>query len=275
MPKKKNTNQQNTEQSVAKTPDQPTTTNVGSGGVPVKHPQPQTPPTQRHSELFLHPEFSTSFFDVNSTDLQTEISICDLEISRCLKNIETGEQLSQNERKELKNAVNLLTTGIAFRDKMKSNEAVTRLRTLAEREADKLGWSELLQSWIELRRKLVDTQERASRNRSDSMPLDQVNTLMAAILTTIVKKGVDKKLLLECSPEFKEITKNLSAIHRFQQMSAAKQVHLKLQSGVMLPGESKVDYEQIREMKKSDQYYKQEHDRERKEEREKNQEKRN
>jgi hypothetical protein len=143
--------------------------------------------------------------------LAREIAVCDVAIRHTLAAYVSGLPFSPAERKELATATNLLQRGISDRDSRKRDESLARLRKLADGEGDKRGWGEELRQWLDMRRRLVETEEKRSKLANESVPRQQHYAELSLLMALLNREIEDKKALRRVVEEFLKATGRVSA----------------------------------------------------------------
>jgi len=150
--------------------------------------------------------FDQSLSADDQSVLQREIAVCDVALKHTLEAYVSGLPFSPAERKEVSTIANLLQRGISDRDSRKRDEALARLRKLADGEGDKRGWGEELRQWLDMRRRLVETEEKRSKLANETIPRQQHHIELSLLMALMNREVEDKKAVRRVVEEFLKAT---------------------------------------------------------------------
>lgn len=150
--------------------------------------------------------FTQSLADPEQGILAREIAVADVGIQHTLTAYASGLPFSPAERKEIGVIANLLQRGISDRDGKKRDEALARLRKLADGDGDKRGWGEELRQWLHTRRQLVETEEKRAKLAKEMIPRQQHHAELSLLLTLLDREVEDKTAVKRVVEEFLKAT---------------------------------------------------------------------
>lgn len=150
--------------------------------------------------------FTQSLADPKQGILAREIAVADVGIQHTLTAYASGLPFSPAERKEIGTIANLLQRGISDRDGRKREEALARLRKLADGDGDKRGWGEELRQWLNTRRQLVETEEKRAKLANETIPRQQHYAELSLLLAMLNREVEDKSVVKRVVEEFLKAT---------------------------------------------------------------------